>query len=109
MKYLGYSLLALLLCVSLIAQRKITLDTPVQARPGVTEFTLNSFHFDQAGKTMTIGFREVNGDRGMTFTYSGSDFDTAFSNFVTPALQNKIIQQLQTDGKLGPGSVTGAP
>ena len=109
MKYLGYALLALLLSVSLFAQRKITLDTPVQARGGATEFTLNSFQFDIVGKQMTVGFREVGGDRSMTFSYSGADFDAAFGFFVNVSLENKIITRLQTEGKLGSGTVTAAP
>ncbi len=107
MKYLGYTLVALSLLFTsgATAQRRITLDTPVQARAGASKFTLNSFSFDQAGKQLVIGFREVNGDRSMTFTYSGDDFDAAFGFFVNAALENKIIQKLQADGKLGSGTV----
>ncbi len=107
MKYLAYSLVVLsLLISSLYAQRKITLDTPVQARLGASEFTLNSFQFDRVGKQLTVGFREVGGDRSMTFTYSSDDFDAAFGFFVTPALENKIITRLQTEGKLGSGAIS---
>jgi hypothetical protein len=109
MKYLGCSLLTVLLVGSVLAQHKITLDTPVQARAGASEFSLSSFSFDQAGKQLVIGFREVGGDRSLTFTYSGDDFDSAFRSFVDTALENRIIQRLQTDGKLGSGTVTGVP
>jgi hypothetical protein len=107
MKYLAYSLVVLSLLISgLYAQSKITLDTPVQVEAGASEFTLNSFSFDQAGKRITIGFLEVNGDRSLTFSYSGDDFDVAFGLFVNASLENKIITQLQTDGKLGPGVIS---
>lgn len=101
MRYLFSGLITLLLLGSLFAQRKITLDVPVQARAGASEFVLNSFHFDQAGKQLVIGFREVNGDRSMTFTYNGPDFDTAYGFIVGTAVENKILLKLQNDGKLG--------
>lgn len=107
MRSTAYILVLLSLLISgLYAQRTITLDTPVQARVGADEFTLNSFSFDQAGKQLIIGFREVGGDRAMTFTYSSDDFDAAFSFFVSAALENKIITRLQTEGKLGPGAIS---
>ena len=75
MRLISYSLAIILLVGSLLAQQSITLSTPVQARTGASEFELNSFSFDHAGKQMVIGFREVGGDRSMTFTYLGADFD----------------------------------
>lgn len=108
MKRLLVLFVFVLLASGAFAQRRINLDTPVQARVGASEFSLNSLSFDIEGKQLIIGFREVGGDRALTFTYSGDDFDTSFSFFVNPALENKIITRLQTDGKLGPGTI-GAP
>jgi hypothetical protein len=76
---------------------------------GADEFDLNSFSFDISGKQLVIGFREVGGDRSLTFTYSGADFEAAFGFFVDAALEDKIITRLQTDGKLGAGSISGTP
>jgi len=107
MRSITYTLVLLSLLISgLYAQRTVTLDTPVQARLGASEFSLNSFSFDRVGKQLIVGFREVGGDRSMTFTYSSDDFDAAFGFFVTPALEQKIITRLQTEGKLGPGAIS---
>ncbi len=115
MKTLKILLIALFFTVSLYAQR-VNLDTPVHAKPGVSKFHINSFAFDKKGQAVTIGLVEVDnvgveveGGETMTFSYNGAVAVGRIDQFITFAFKRGILQQLQADGKLGSGQVTGGP
>lgn len=101
-----YFIIGVFLIGGLFAQRSITLDTPVQARTGITDFTLNSFSYDVQAQKMVIGFLPVGSGEPVVLTYYGDDFDIAYSFLINPSLENKIITRLQVDGKLGPGLIS---
>lgn len=99
-----------------------TLTTPVVVQPEVsnTKYQVVVSHFDWDAQHIQF---QVKGDGNRLFVeYGGVMADEAgrteatkfmktmnTANFTTKSMQKRILEKLSADGKLPPGTVTGAP
>ncbi len=102
---------------------KIVLSSPVQADPGATEFEVCRLVLDwkQASSVnpdpgrIEVTLVEVGtSSRELSFVYTGTvarDLMKALNkaDLSVKSLHRRIIERLQADGKLGPGSIVGSP
>ena len=103
----------------------VTLTTPVLVSAGATTFRVWSLelrrtHPDRPAGILAI-FREVDGagaflpgGRSIECRYEDAAADALIvtlnkANLTTLSLEKRVVQKCQTDGKLGAGSITGAP
>lgn len=105
-----------------MGQEKITFNSAVYTDPGATEFRPASLYLNVMGHEIRATLNEVNpgttvfipNGKTLQCYYSGSEADSLLitlnkMNFSTVSLQKRVMQQCQTDGKLGPGSISGVP
>lgn len=89
-----------------------TLSTP-QAQSSVTGYAVRFLHLNWDGQYIEIGYR-ASGGAPYAHTYTGATAVSLMTslnkaNLTTNSLHKRILNQLATDGVIGPGSVTGAP
>jgi hypothetical protein len=114
--------LILLLVGPLAAQEKVTFTSAVYVDPGAAEFRVSSLYLNVSGSEIRAVLTEVNagtttfkdGGKVLLCTYGGAAADSLLvtlnkMNFSTTSLQKRIMQQCQTDGKLGAGTISGTP
>lgn len=123
MRYLNYGLIALLLlCSSLLAQEKVTLNAPVGASAGVADFRPGDIHLSLIRKSLEVVFYEV--DNTGAFVLEGKQVVCVWTqtdgsvgllqlltkaNLAANSLQKRIMQRAQTRGCLGAGAISGTP
>jgi len=107
----------------------ITLDTPVQAVPGATRFRPTMFKVDLEAEAIIVRFREAKPDINDPVSglpkpdYSGKFFMGEYrgaialafakalntANLPVKSLYRRLLERFQTDGKFGPGAISGTP
>lgn len=104
---------------------QLTLTTPVFTSAGATRFRvwqldLRRAHPDRPAGILAI-FREVDGagafisgGRSIECAYEGADAEPLIialnkANLSTISLERRVTERCQADGKLGAGSISGAP
>ncbi len=102
------------------SQEKIVLDVPIQVDAGATEWQVSMVHMDWVATEITIRLLEsaggeyVAGGRQLVVTYRDSDAATLLKTWntmdlSTSSLHKIIMEQLQADGHLTSGTITGTP
>lgn len=87
----------------------LTLTTP----QSVTDYTIDMLKLSWSEASIVVLLHDTQGDK-FKCTYTGqaaTDLMIALNkaNLSTNSLQKRILNQLVTDGKLPPGTVTGIP
>lgn len=104
------------------AQEKMTFNSAVFVDPGAAEFRVGSLYLNPMGHEIRAILNEV--DPG-TFNYkpNGKSLQCVYAdtaadsllisinkmNFSVTSMQKRVMQQCQTDGKLGAGTISGTP
>jgi len=124
MKRLILFVLLSLSTLSVGAQEKVVLTTPVLVSVGASDFRVWDVYFRRTHPDrlaeIRITFREVNGTafvaggRSLDCHYEGDVADALIVtlnkiNLATTSLEKRITQRCQMDGGLGAGSITGSP
>jgi hypothetical protein len=103
----------------------LTLTVAVQISTGVATFKVWLLHLRRSHPDRPAGilaiFREVDGGgaflaggRAIECRYEGTEAETLIitlnkSNLSTKSLEKRVVEKCQADGKLGAGSIAGAP
>lgn len=87
----------------------LTLTSPP---PALTTYAVVELYFNWDTASIQIGLRGTNGER-QTFSYSGVPATALMvalnkANLSIKSLHRRVIEQLQTDGKLT-GTISGSP
>lgn len=117
--------LVLMLCLTAWtighAQERVTLDAPVKTDPGATKFRVAQLVLNVQGANLSIVLQEVTdagewvpGGKSIEARYEGAAALTLMralnkADLSTRSLQQRILDRLQADGKLGAGAITGTP
>jgi hypothetical protein len=120
-------LVALLLTVVVTGQEKLTLTTPVFTSAGASEFRLGLLllvrqtasgqesHIRAVFAEVTPGTTTfIPGGRTLVCEYEGAVADSMIvllnkANLTANSLERRVTTTCQTDGKLGPGTISGTP
>lgn len=93
---------------------KLSLTAPVTPSvPSTNDYSIRSLYFGWEEQLIQIVLRDNNGAVS-NYTYSGSAATALMvalnkANLTNNSLHKRVLNQLVTDGKLLPGTVTGAP
>jgi len=100
----------------------ITLDEAIQVDPGATVLRTSLMHVDRLSGQIIVGLTEwddteeefVTGGKTISHTYSGATAESLINtlnttDYSTTSLTKTVLLQLQTDGVLGTGTISGDP
>ena len=104
----------------LTAQEQIDLTTAVQIDAGAQNFRVARVLLDWEGATIAVKLREASGGvfvedgKIIEIYWEGSEATTLMIqlnkvDLSVKSLHKRIIEQAQTDGKLGTGTISGTP